>query len=144
MGVHHFVHRFLLLIHHKSFCVSVHSLLHSVRLQKTVYDLYMKAVADKSVLDALEASRRSSNAALADADMVTMTLSTLLSPESCPKCSCPFEYSGSCAAMMCPSCKAHFCLWCRKIITGKFSPLSLSCLMLTLCQEKANICINET
>jgi hypothetical protein len=88
------------------------------KLTKSVFERYLKSVAEQEVLAALKvAQQESQKNSAADQDKVSLTLADLLSPEKCPSCNAPFFHSGGCTTMTCvqPQCKTLFCLWCRCI-----------------------------
>ena len=97
----------------------------------------MRALAEVEVQAALRAEVLASRPS---GDLVDRTLQELLEPDKCPKCKVPYQvcmrtpppprhtlhflkchfpqHFGGCAAMHCSNCRAHFCLWCRKVIVA--------------------------
>jgi len=94
---------------------------HCFRLSRDAYNLYMMAVAEKQVCDALKARDAQLGAGPAQTGKVELTLMNFFAPETCPGCACAFEHAGSCAAMYCENCKQHFCLYCKKIFKAEGS-----------------------
>lgn len=101
------------------------------RISTDLYALYIKACAEKHVIEALENHQKLE---VVVPDEVATSLAVLTALEKCPgpNCSIPFEHNGKynanikvytiscnaggCTAMYCRTCKSHYCFWCRSVI----------------------------
>ena len=97
-------------------------------LNEEAFQAFVKSIAESpSAMAARQESDANSKLAADSAyhkTPIRILVDTFLQLEcgqTCPGCRSPFLYEGGCAAFRCGNCKAHFCMWCRRVTSKEDS-----------------------